>query len=62
MLAMNRVEMNTTRQLDDPGQNRRLDNITGGQGSSQTHGLYIGELAVAVRAAAMEFGWQGGSP
>jgi hypothetical protein len=58
MLAMNPGEMKTTQQLDDLGQNRRLDNITGGLGSSKTHGLYIGDLAVTARAAAMLIGRQ----
>jgi hypothetical protein len=56
MLAMNPGGMKTTRQLDDLGQNRRLGNITGGQGSSQTHGLYIGDLAVTARTPDMQTG------
>ena len=54
-------EMKTTQQLDDLGQNRRLGNITGGLGSSQTHGLYVGDLAVTARTAATQIGWQGES-
>jgi hypothetical protein len=61
MLAMDRGEMKTKRQLDDLGRNRRLDNFTGGLGSSQTHGLDIGDLAVTARTAAMLIGWQGES-
>jgi len=60
-LAMGPGEMKTTQQLDDLGQNRRLGNITGGLGSSQTHGLYVGDLAVTARTAAMQIGWQGES-
>jgi|HubBroStandDraft_4_1064222.scaffolds.fasta_scaffold61509_2 hypothetical protein len=58
MLAMNPGEMETTQQLNDLGQNRRPDNITGGLGSSQTHGLYIGDLAVTARTARMQTGRQ----
>jgi len=50
--------MKTKRQLDDLGQNQRLDKITGGLGSSQTHGLYTVDLAVTVRATAMQIGRQ----
>ena len=49
-------EMKTTQQLNDLGQNRRLGNITRGLGSSQTHGLYIGDVAVTERTAAMQTG------
>jgi len=52
-LAMSPSEMKTTQQLDDLGRNRRLDNITG-HGSSQTHGLYIGDSAATARTAAMQ--------
>ena len=58
MLAMDEGEMKTKRQLDDLGQNQRLDKITGGLGSSQTHGLYTVDLAVTVRATAMQIGRQ----
>lgn len=61
MLALNPGEMKTTQRIDNPGQDRRIDNITGGLGSSQTHGLYIGDLAVTARAAAVQIGWQGES-
>jgi hypothetical protein len=57
-LAMSPGEMITTQQVDDLGRNRRLDNITSAVGSSQTHGLYIDDLAVSARTAAMQFSWQ----
>jgi hypothetical protein len=44
----------STQQLGDLGQSRSRDNITGGLLSSQTHGLYIGDLAVTARTAAMQ--------
>jgi hypothetical protein len=44
----------STPQLGDVGQNRSRDNITGGIPSSQTHGLYISDLAVTARTAAMQ--------
>jgi hypothetical protein len=53
--------MNATAQLHDLGQNRRLDKMTGGLRSSQTHGLYFGDLAVTARSAANQIGWQGES-
>jgi hypothetical protein len=58
MLAMNTGEMKTTQQLDDLGRERRLDNNTGGLGSSQPHGLYTDNLAVTARAAAMQISRQ----
>jgi len=53
-LAVDPGEMKTTRQLDNLGQNRRLDNFTWSLGSSQTNGLHIGDLAVTARTAAMQ--------
>jgi hypothetical protein len=58
MLAMDRGEMKTKRQLDDLGRNRRLGNFTGGLGSSQTHGLYTDDLAVTARDATMQISRQ----
>lgn len=53
--------MKTTQQLDDLGRNGRLDNIIRRSGSSRTHGLHIGDLAVTAGTAAMQIGWQGES-
>ncbi len=56
--AINRNERGATPQLHDLDQSLWLDNITGGLGSSQTHGPYIDDLAVTARAAAMQIGRQ----
>jgi hypothetical protein len=50
--------MKTTPQLLDLDQSLCLDNITGGLGSSQTHGLFIDDPAVTARASAIQIGRQ----
>ncbi len=52
--------MKATPQLHDLDQSLCLDNITGGLGSNQTHGLYIADPAVTARTAAMQIGRQEG--
>jgi CheY-like chemotaxis protein len=45
------------RQLDNLGQNRRLESIARYLQSTETHRLYIYDLAVTARAAAIQIGW-----
>jgi hypothetical protein len=50
--------MKTIRQLDNLGQNHRLESIARYQQSSETHMLYIDDLAVTARATAVQIGRQ----
>jgi hypothetical protein len=58
MLAMNMSAMKATRQLDDLGQNRRLDNITRALPSNEKLNHYIDELSVLGPAPTPRIGWQ----
>jgi hypothetical protein len=55
VLAMNRSEMKTTRQLDDLGQNRPLDSITRYPRSSQAHGFLGGHASRLAERIPMSF-------
>jgi hypothetical protein len=58
MRAMNRSAMKTTRQLDDLGQNHRLDNSSRVLPSNKSLKRDIDELSVPDHATATRISWQ----
>jgi len=56
VLAMAKSEMKITRKLDGSRPNRRFESITRDLPSSETHRLYVNDVAVTFAAAAMQVG------